>query len=94
MVKIRLVSLIMLVCLGVIFLGRLATAAEEIPKLTKEQLTAMLGDPSVVIIDVRLGPDWTDSDAKIKGAVRENPMQMNAWADKYPKDKTLVFYCS
>jgi len=54
----------------------------------------MLGDANVIIIDTRLGTDWNDSDAKIKGAVRENPMQVDSWMNKYPKDKTLVFYCA
>jgi rhodanese-related sulfurtransferase len=91
----RILSVVLImVCLGITFFIGAATAAEEAPRITNEQLKSMLDDPNVFIIDVRLGPDWTDSDAKIKGAVYENPMQMNAWADKYPKDKTLVFYCS
>jgi rhodanese-related sulfurtransferase len=48
----------------------------------------------LVIIDVRLGKDWTDSDLKIKGAVREESEAFESWAKKYPKDKTLVFYCT
>ncbi len=89
--KVGLIALLM-VCLGVVFFIRVAAAAEEVPKIAPEQLKAMLGDPNVIIIDVRLGPDWTDSDAKIKGAVREDPMQVNSWMNEYPKEKTLVFY--
>ncbi len=77
-----------------VFFTALAGAAAEVPKITPEQLKGMLGDPTVIIIDVRLGPDWTDSDAKIKGAVRENPMEVDSWMSKYHKDKTLVFYCA
>jgi rhodanese-related sulfurtransferase len=47
-----------------------------------------------VLIDVRAGKDWTESDTKIKGAVREDPKEFSSWADKYPKDKTLVLYCA
>jgi len=38
--------------------------------------------------------DWTGSDLKIRGAVREDPLAVDSWANKYPKDKTLVFYCA
>jgi len=62
--------------------------------MTKEELKAMLGSPNLVVIDVRYGKDWTDSDLKIKGAVREDPRAIVSWANKYPKDKTLVFYCT
>jgi rhodanese-related sulfurtransferase len=64
----------------------------DAPRMTKDELKAMLGNPDLVIIDVRYGKDWTDSDLKIKGAVRENPEAFESWAKKYPKDKTLVFY--
>ena len=63
-------------------------------RMTKEELRAMLGSPNLVVIDVRYGKDWTDSDLKIKGAVREDPGAIDSWANKYPKDKTLVFYCA
>jgi rhodanese-related sulfurtransferase len=48
----------------------------------------------LIIIDVRYGKDWTDSDLKIRGAVREDPEAFDSWANKYPKDKTLLFYCA
>lgn len=66
----------------------------EAPRMTKEELMAMLGNPDLIIIDVRYGKDWTESDVKIKGAVREDPEAFDSWAKKYPKDKTLVFYCA
>ncbi len=93
MLKNGLIGFVM-VCLGTLFFIGVASAAEEAPRVTPAELKAMLGDPNVIIVDVRLGPDWTDSNAKIKGAVRENPLQVDAWMNKYPKDKTLVFYCA
>lgn len=66
----------------------------DAPRMTKEELKAKLGNPDLVIIDVRLGKDWTGSDLKIKGAVREDPTAVDSWANKYPKDKALVFYCA
>ena len=62
--------------------------------MSKEDLQTMLGNPEVVIIDVRAGGDWSAGDSKIKGAIREDPGKVDSWMDKYPKDKTLVFYCA
>lgn len=53
----------------------------------------MLGNPDVIILDVRLSNDWDRSEWKIRGAIREDPEEnLKTWAEKYPKDKTLVFY--
>ena len=60
--------------------------------MTKEELKAILGKPDLIIIDVRTGSDWTGSDLKIKGAVREDPENIGSWANNYSKNKTLVFY--
>jgi rhodanese-related sulfurtransferase len=68
--------------------------AAEVKRLTKEQLKSMLGSPDLVVVDVRLGSDWASSDAKIKGALREDPEQVDKWMAKYPKNKTLLFYCA
>ncbi len=72
----------------------LAARALEPPRIAKEEVRGMLGNPDVVIIDVRLGGAWDRSDLKIKGAVREDPNNLTSWMDKYPRDKTLVFYCA
>jgi predicted sulfurtransferase len=77
----------------VVVLTTFAKSADA-PRMTKDELKAMMGNPDLVIIDVRLGKDWTDSDLKIKGAVREESEAFESWAKKYPKDKTLVFYCT
>lgn len=68
--------------------------AEDIPRMTKEELKGLMDKPDVIIIDVRANVDWLGSTLKIKGAVREEPRNVNSWVDKYSKDKTLVFYCS
>ena len=81
------------------FMETVANAA-DVPRITKEQLKSMLGDPNVIIIDVRIARHWKESDSKIKGAVREDPgaqapkiTEADTWMAKYQKDKTLVFYC-
>jgi rhodanese-related sulfurtransferase len=66
----------------------------EAPRMPQEELKAMLASPDLIILDVRYGKDWTDSDVKIKGAVREDPKVFKSWANKYPKDKTIVLYCA
>ncbi len=63
------------------------------PRITKEELKPILGQTDVVVVDVRVAEEWKKSDRKIKGAVREDPEKdIKTWADKYSKDKTLVFY--
>ena len=82
-------------CLAmVLFFAISAMAAGDVPKMTKEELKEMLDKPDVVIIDARLGKDWKASEFKIKGAAREDGKAFNSWAEKYPKDKTLVIYCA
>ena len=67
----------------------------EPQRITQDQLFAMLGKPGVVILDVREGDSWEKSKLKIQGAVREDPEKdVKGWSERYPKDKTLVFYCS
>lgn len=68
--------------------------AQEVPRMSKEDLKAMIGDSDLVIVDVRSGRDWSSSESKITGAVREEPRKAESWADKYEKNKTFVFYCA
>jgi len=75
-------------------LPQLAMTA-EVPRMTKEELKALLGGSEVIVLDVRAGFDWDDSEWKIPGALREDPKkEVKSWADKYPKEKTLVLYCA
>jgi len=78
-----------------------ATAAlagpQDIPKVTMvsiDQLRRMLDNPDLTIIDVRYEKDWEKSSTKIKGAVREDYMRVETWADKYPKHNPIVLYCA
>ena len=66
----------------------------EPPRMAKDELMTMLGNPDLVIIDVRAQKDWKESDLKIKGAVREDPETVESWANNYSKTKTIVFYCA
>ena len=77
-------------------IGILATFARsaDVPRMKKDELKAMLDNPDLVILDVRYKKDWTDSDSKIKGAIREDPESVKSWAEKYSKDKAIVLYCA
>jgi len=64
----------------------------DVPRITKENLKPMLGNPNVIIFDVRLLDQWKEAELKIPGAIHEDPNEVDSWLEKYPKDKTLVFY--
>ena len=68
--------------------------ASEIPMISKSQLNQILGNPNVMVVDVRSAKDWQTSDVKIKGAVRKAPQNYESWAVDLPKNKTLVLYCA
>ncbi len=89
-----LVVLALVMSVTVVALSAAVATAQEVPRVTKEELKAMLDSPDLVLIDMRIGKDWTASDLKIKGAVREDPEEAEALTEKYPKDKTLVLYCA
>ena len=92
----RKMFMVFAVAVSVIGSGLLSSTvkAAEVPRITKEELRAKLGDPNLVILDVRRGADWSTSSVKIKGAVRADPGDVAAWADTYPTEKTLVLYCA
>ena len=85
---------ILVVTLSLILMGALTAVAVDVPRMSKESLKAKLNDPDVVVLDVRTGNDWKGSEFKIKGAVRESSENVDTWATKYAKDKTLVLYCA
>jgi rhodanese-related sulfurtransferase len=72
----------------------MSTMSKGVPRMTKDELKAMLGNPNLIIIDVRHDQDWKGSDVRIKGAVREDPDDVKSWARKYSKDRLIVLYCA
>jgi hypothetical protein len=85
----------LIVVAGMIIVGCLQNVIPEpgIPRMTKEELKPLMGNPGVIIVDVREPDDWNKGREKIAGAVREDPEKdVKTWAEKYPRDKTLVFY--
>ncbi len=75
-------------------IGLFATFAlsDDIPRMTKEELKAMLGNPDLVIFDVRLSSDYFASDIKIKGAERPEYGTKKIVPPEY-SGKTIVIYC-
>ena len=75
-------------------LGGLTTAvmSQDVPRMTKDELKALLGSPDLVILDVRPGRDYMFSDSKIKGANR--PIGDHFEIFECPEDKILVLYCA
>jgi len=71
-----------------------ASLAADVSRITKEELKGLLGKENVLIIDVRSDIDLEKSNQKIQGAVIEDLGKVETWMAKYPKDKTLIFYCS
>ena len=66
----------------------------DAPRMTKDELKALLGNPDVILLDVRSRSDWKDSDLKIQGAIREESGQIKSWAKKYSTEKIIVLYCA
>ena len=79
--------------LGQIFVG-LADDTGGIARMSVDQVKELLNRPDTVIIDVRTQRNWWRSSKKIQKAVREDPAKVDQWREKYPKDQTLIFYCS
>ena len=87
-----LVAVVTVFALAAVF--AMPAAAQEAKRMTIEELKGMLGNPDLVIVVVRRDGDWNSSAIKVKGALREDPEKVDTWMSKYPKDKTLVFYCA
>lgn len=89
------VSAVALTLLAIVWIfSAISIAAEDAPRITKEEAKTLLSDPKVVILDVRILSDWKKSDKKIKGAVRVDPHDVGAWAGNYSKEKKIIVYCS
>ncbi len=86
--------MVVTLCVTVVGISALTVLAQEVPRITKEEVREKLGNPDLIIIDVRSGRAWENSELRIKGALREDPGNVNSWISKYPKEKTLVLYCS
>jgi hypothetical protein len=93
-------SMVLVIVLGLAGLAAHAPAAKDegasgdAPRMTIKELKSMLGNPDLVILDNLVGDQWETVNQKLPGAVHEDPDNVDAWADKYPKDKIYVTYCA
>lgn len=71
-----------------------ALAAPAFKLISPETLKEMLGDPQVMIIDVRTPSAYAGDDKMIKGAVRRDPGKVPTWAQTLHKGQKIVLYCS
>jgi len=69
-------------------------SAKDITLISADELKGLLGNPDVLVIDVRSDQDWARSELKIKGALWENPLEVGSWAKNYSPEKTIVLYCA
>jgi hypothetical protein len=83
-------------CLLITSHGSVLVAADKykVPEISADQVKQMIGRPETAIIDVRRYRSWWRSSKKIATALREDPSRVDKWAQKYTKDRTLIFYCS
>jgi len=65
---------------------------KTVPAISVHQVKQLLNNSDTIIIDVRKYRNWWRSSKKILSAVRENPSNVGQWAQKYPKNKSLIFY--
>lgn len=66
----------------------------EAPRMNKNDVREMLDNPDVSIVDLRSEEQWQKSGTKVRGAVREDRDNVDSWAGKYDKNKTLILYCA
>ena len=59
---------LMLVAILISAVMPVSLPADAVPMISKEELKPLLGDPDLVLLDVRMGKDWKASEFKIKGA--------------------------
>ena len=64
----------------------------KIERMSKEDLRSRLDNPDTVVIDVRRHKEKEKE--KIVNAVPQDPDKTEAWIQDYPKDKTILLYCS
>ena len=95
--KIRVLNVVVMTLAIFLAWGSLGIGAgsnKDAPRVEKDTLKGWLGDPNVLLIDVRAAKDWQGSDRRIKGAVRQDPGQTKTWAAGMSKEKKIVLYCA
>ena len=92
--KCRLVACLMFMSVGLLLAMSLVVSAAEVPRMSTDELKSRLGEADLVILDVRSGRDWGQSDQQIVGSERVNPGEAKQRASQYSKDRVMVLYCA
>ena len=81
--------------LPLLLLTALTTLASvAVPRITLDETKVLLDNKDVVILDARAAGAWKSSTNKVKGALRASSDDYASWKDSYPKDSTIILYCS
>ncbi len=88
------IVLVILTTLVIALNAQALITPDTVPRMSIEELKRQMGNPNLIIIDVRTPDDWEKSAMKIKGSIREDPLETDSWVAKYPSDKILLFYCA
>lgn len=65
----------------------------KVKSINKETLKGWLGQPDLLLIDIRSPEAFGKSIAKIEGAHRIEPAKLPSLAGKLPKNQKVVLYC-
>lgn len=92
----RLFNTAFLAIFAIVLIGASIGTSQQtvVPLMSKEELKEKMDGPDIAVLDVRAEKDWLISDSKIKKSIREDPWKVEAWENKYPKDKLIVLYCA
>ncbi len=71
-----------------------AVAASDVQRMSTEELNSRLGQADLVVVDVRTGGDWNNSDKMIASAIRNNPNDIDPLRSQLARDQTIVLYCA
>ena len=81
--------------IGVLLLAMSTTVnAASVQRMSTDELKSKLGAADLVVLDVRGNWDWDNSEEQITGSDRVAPGGASQWAANYPKEKTIVLYCT
>ena len=71
------------------------TQATEVRRVSAEEVKSRLerGEP-LVFLDCRNPKAWSESNAKLPGAIRVESDRVKEHLDEIPRDKPIVAYCT
>ncbi|TVM16430.1 hypothetical protein DPQ33_12505 [Oceanidesulfovibrio indonesiensis] len=90
----RVCIILMLAAVFTLGLASQAWTEESVARMDKDTLKSRLGDPGLMILDVRTNSDWNGSEFKLPGAVRLSPDDVEDAVGKLDPTKEYVLYCA